>query len=664
MESKATAHVDALWMEMKSQRNDMDVMTLLKRSMASIKTTDRSDGAARKKKQVPLAAMKSCGDQPAASDGRKRDACAEPFVLQRELNRLTDERASVRKRAARALELQFLQETISNQPEDQSNAIVPIRDPSQSSVSPDEQASDNTIAFSELARPLFKRFNDPVESVREVCIRVATKFLRTEQDLLLHIPYLIPAIVRRISSQYAYDEENQSFSRDQFLQDAFKRGRIYVDVDQVARLKPGEPSEEIRLLFLHLVDALLTNAFEQRASSILHAYIFDLLLVLVASLHDDFHEVNIQACRLLTMLSHHMVSVLKHFSVALVRTMKDLLLHRLARVRMAAIEAIQALVSCPNFEKCKGSGTEAIVDLLGHRDENVIPVAAFYTTEVRLNYFAKLDQDPNVLVRSAFFAMIGDWLQHLPDRFDHESRLMPYLLSAVSDENDNIAQQALKTLAFLGQRFEEEQGEEVLEFKQYGMDGRNPSYNYTKQLPKPFDKERPSLGARLYVRGRARRFLAPILRELGNWQSKTRAHAVRLLKSVLVFSEETITVDAHSILNTLLSLWREPEIATDLCEIADLTGRFTAPDTYMKLVLARIRGESEVTSVVTPDSTAVATELLFWLMAGSLDKALLPHVHDVLDALAIKHILDFEHAALKQAVGRLTLQVAQLIQRT
>lgn len=653
-----SSDVDALWLEMKNQRRNVEVIALLKRSMASTKTSDRPQGAARKKKQPPFL-LNTNDNQPAAGDGRKRDACAEPFALQRELNRLTDERNSVRKRAARALELHFLREPNDKQQEEQSSATVATQSP----ASPDEQTVATTV-FSELARPLFKRFNDPVESVREVCIRVATKFLRTESDLLLHIPYLIPAIVRRIDSQYAYDEENQSFSRDQFLQDAFKRGRIYVDADQVPRLKPGEPSEEIRLLFLQLIDALLTNAFEQRASSILHAYIFDLLLVLVASLHDDFHDVNIHACRLLTKLSHHMVSVLKHFSVALVRTMKDLLLHRLARVRMTAIEAIQALVSCPNFEKCKGSGTEAIVDLLGHRDENVIPVAAFYTTEVRLNYFAKLDQDPNVLVRTAFFGMIGDWLQHLPDRFDHESRLMPYLLSAVSDEHDGIAQQALETLEFLGKRFEEEQGEEVLEFKQYGMDGRNPSYNYTKRLPKPFDKQRPSLGARLYVRGRARRFLGPILRELCNWHSNTRIHAVRLLKSVLVLSEETITVDAHLILNTLLSLWREPQITTDLWEIADLMGRFTAPDTYMKLILARVRGESEVTGVITPDSTAAAMELLLWLMEGSLDNVLLPHVHDVLDAISSKHIMDFEHAALKQAIGILTLRVAQLVHRT
>ncbi|GLE04788.1 hypothetical protein PINS_up013767 [Pythium insidiosum] len=255
-----------------------------------------------------------------------------------------------------------------------------------------------------------------------------------------------------------------------------------------------------------------------------------------------------------------MVSVLKHFTVAFVRTVKPLLHHRLARVRLAALDCIQWLVVCPNVDKCRGSGTDAIVDLLGHRDENVIPIAAFYTAEVRLNSFAKLDQDANPQVRRAFYAMIQHWMVHLPDRYDHESRLMPYLLSAVTDELEETSRDARATLAVLGRMYEAEQGEEILEMKQYGLDGRNPSFNYGKRLPPPFLDDRPSLGTRLFVRSRTRRFLTPVLRELGNWQSPTRAHAVRLLKTVLVYSEEHVTVDAHALIDTLLRVWEDDEL--------------------------------------------------------------------------------------------------------
>lgn len=580
---------------------------------------------------------------------------SQPFSLQREMNRLADEHGSVRKKAALALETHFL-----------SAHVDATREPcTNDSVGDSDNGAD---VFAEIAKSLFKRFNDPIEKVRDVCVRLTTRFIPHERDLLRFLPYLLSAVTARLDCQYAYDEQQQQFSRDQFLHDAFKRGRVFVDAHQVARLPPGEPSEEIRLRFLELLTALLETAFERHASSLLHAYIFDILVVLVGGVHDAFPDANVCACATLRVLSDHMVSVVKHFSVALVRAVTPLLLHRLARVRVAAIDTVRALVSCPNRDKCKGSGTEAIVDLLGHRDDNVIPIAAFYTTEVRVNYFARLNQDANVGVRAAFFAMVRDWITNLPDRYDHESRLMPYLLSAVSDNDDAIARDAVATLARLGDRYEQEHGAEVLELKQYGVDGANPSYNYTKPLPAPFAATggRPSLGTRLYVRGRARRFLVPVLRELGNWQCPTRCHAVRLLTSIVVYCEETITVDVHVLLQTLLREWRSPDLANDLQVVAELVGRFVAPVTYLPLLLARVRGESDVSvsgGVVSPESTATAIEVLQRVMDGSLDKTLLPHVSDALEAVTTKHILDFEHAGVKRAVATVVQQLARLLER-
>ncbi|ETM99364.1 hypothetical protein PPTG_18836 [Phytophthora nicotianae INRA-310] len=642
----ASRDVDALWqeLEMENEYRNVEVSRLLKKSMAVGGNTKKA-----KTSSTRRATSAHTTTHSPTRNNNKPSKDEESFSLPKMLNRLAVEQRGVRKKAAIALETQFLNDA-------------------------EQQAAQSaaTDAFVEMAKPLFKRFNDPVEKVREVCIRLTTKCIAEEEDLLRYLPYLMPAITKRINSQYGYDEENQVFSRDQFLHDAFKRGRVYVAENQVTHIKPDEPSEEIRLLLLGLVDAVLQNAFERRASSILHAYIFDVLLVLISGVRDDFHEVNIASCRILASISNHMVSVMKHFSVATVRTLMPLLLHRLARVRVAAVETIRALVTCPNVEKCKGSGTEAIVDLIGHRDENVIPVASFYTTEVRLNYFAKLDQDRNPMVRRAFFAMISDWMVNLPDRYDHESRLLPYLLSAVSDEDPEISGDALKTLEILGERYEREHGEEVIEIKQYGVDGKNPMYNYRAPLPEPFVAGRPSLGTRLFVRGRARRFLNPILRELANWQDSTRAHAVRLLKCVLVYCEETITVDVHLLVNTLLRTWGgDHDLLPELRQCADLTGRFAAPRTYLPLILSRIRGDSDVVvplaatmggGASAASQEAMALQVLHCFLQGSLDKMVLPHVPDILDAIALPSILDLESSAVKLALGQVLLHLTKLLE--
>ncbi|KAE9231204.1 hypothetical protein PF005_g3197 [Phytophthora fragariae] len=653
-----TRSVDALWQELslENEFRDVEVSRLLKKSMATSATPKKSSKSSGSRR----AARVSTTHSDPVADGRedcKTIKHKEAFSLPKVLNRLASEQRSVRKKAAIALEEHFLKDDTKEQPTPEASATV---------TAPE--------MFAEMAKPLFKRFNDPVEKVREICIRITTKCIAEEEDLLRYLPYLMPAITNRINSQYGYDEENQVFSRDQFLHDAFKRGRVYVAENQVARIKPDEPSEEIRLLLLGLVDAVLQNAFERRASSILHAYIFDILLLLISGVHDDFHEINIASCRILAAISNHMVSVMKHFSVAVVRTLMPLLLHRLARVRIAVVESIRALVTCPNVEKCKGSGTEAIIDLIGHRDENVIPVASFYTAEVRLNYFAKLDQDRNPMVRRAFFAMISDWMVNLPDRYDHESRLLPYLLSAVSDEDTAISQDALKTLEVLGERYEREHGEEVIEIKQYGVDGKNPTYNYHAQLPAPFAAGRRSLGTRLFIRGRARRFLNPILRELANWQDVTRAHAVRLLKCVLVYCEETITVDVHLLVNTLLRTWGgDHDLLPELRQCADLTGRFAAPRTYLPLLLSRIRGDSDVVvpiaamvggSASAASQTAVVLEVLHCLLQGSLDKMVLPHVPEILDTIGTSSVLDLESKPVKLALGQVLVQLTKLLERS
>ena len=44
---------------------------------------------------------------------------------------------------------------------------------------------------------------------------------------------------------------------------------------------------------------------------------------------------------------------------------------------------------------------------------------------LQTNWFALLALDPTVAVRREFLATLGDWLLNLPERLDHETRLLP-----------------------------------------------------------------------------------------------------------------------------------------------------------------------------------------------------------------------------------------------
>ncbi|OQR98880.1 hypothetical protein THRCLA_06647 [Thraustotheca clavata] len=548
---------------------------------------------------------------------------------QRDINCLSDEQLGVRKRAM---------ETIAN-------VIFMI---------PSEYLPK---VFPTFAKPLFKRFNDPVEKVRTLSLRVTTQFIQYHDNLLAILPYLMPAVVNRVGSSWTFDEKLHNFISNEELRSAHERGRIFLaEKDANVYKKPREPSEEVRLLLYKLLHTLLENLFSRNAASLLNAYIYDIICILVYGVHDPFPDAKIQSCQTLVLLGHNMVSVMKHFAIALVRTSKHLLQHRLSKVRIAAILCIRDLVQVPNVEKCKGAGTEAIADLVAHQDENIIPVAAFYTHEIKVNLFAMLDQDNNVSVRKAFYETITAWLIELPDRYDHESRLMPYLLSAVADECPDISFRAMQTIDILGARHAKEHPDDVIERTQYAVDG-NTFCNFDSTYPPPFTC-RPRLGTRLYIRGRCRRFINTLLRELSHWQGPTRVHAARLLLCLLIYCEDTITVDLHHLVNHLIANWNDQEISSTLQNIGECCGRFTQPSTYIPLLLPYLQGET------TSFRPVEALELLTFILNGAstlANRQVLCQLPELTATLTMPFLLDSNNPKLQNSLKNLGEKLVEIL---
>lgn len=65
-------------------------------------------------------------------------------------------------------------------------------------------------------------------------------------------------------------------------------------------------------------------------------------------------------------------------------------------------------------------------------------------------------------------------------------------MDLLTDESHLASSSALSVLKRCGQQYEEEHPDEVIEKRQYGVDG-NDSINLEKPLPKPFT-ERPRIG--------------------------------------------------------------------------------------------------------------------------------------------------------------------------
>ena len=494
----------------------------------------------------------------------------------------------------------------------------------------------------ELLKPLQLRVGDTSEPCRELALAMLARFVPYTAELKAYLDAVLPVVMERLPLSWSFDMQHNAFVQDGEAHQAFLRGRV-VPQDDPARSKVVDTSEECRALVCSVLFALLRRCAAVGARHMLDGHAHDMVLATAVHVWDPFPDLKVQACSMLQHMCTIMPHVMKVFAIGFAKHLGPCLTHRYARVRLAALAALQDVVAVPKPEKRKGAGTEAIAELVGYREENVVPIRAFYGQEVRHNYFAALAADGNPAVRARFIKMLGEWLWSLPDRWDHESRLLPYLLSALGDGASEISIASFAWLENFGARYEVEKADDLIDEKQHAIDG-DVRVDYDQPLPLPFSAGRPRRGLRLVVRNNCRRFFKPILAELGDWKGSTRRSAAGLLVTVLIFLEEMITQDAAELLRVLAKTVDDGELGDLARTAARLTGRFVPPSAYVPLVLPLLQDGStapQVRAAGASDTQVIGSLLRVFalLVSESRPSQVLPHVGAILSAISCERVL-------------------------
>lgn len=332
---------------------------------------------------------------------------------------------------------------------------------------------DYSELFHDVCRPVFKRFADPVEKCRDLSQRLTKAFFERAVDIVPVLAYYFPALMQRIPPNLGYDEEMKVFVLDPEAHNAYKRGKAVERQDKAGAVSGQstvvvEPSEEIRFLACDALLALLQRVHVLGAYPILHPYFEEIIIYLQLQLRDPYPELKGAACHAFETLAciPDYELGLKYYAVAICRAILPVLRHRHAKVRAAAVAALHYVMIVPDRAKRKGSGTDAIQDLVGFREENILPIAAFYKDDVQVNYLAELVGDKSPQVREKLVEFLNSLLTVIDDRYDHQTRLLPYLLDLMTDELDSIADNAYRCLQVCGKQYEEEHTDEILEKRQ------------------------------------------------------------------------------------------------------------------------------------------------------------------------------------------------------
>lgn len=512
---------------------------------------------------------------------------------------------------------------------------------------------EGQLILDTLGRDLFSCLNENSEKVRIGATQSISELCLLGLDLSMTLAYLLPTIFSKF--QFAkHDPEMNIFVHDCEYHSFYKRGGAGHRQDKLqVRFQSLESCEEVRLGICAILSSVFKSCFRLQAIQLLEPYFVDIILTLHACISaDNCIDIKIASGSLLCDILRIQIweEGLKHFATALARSAMSLLRHKQSKVRLLAIELFEASVSVPNRQKMKGAGSEAIRDLVGSRDENVLPIAAFYKAEYNLqvNILAELSNDGNIRVRRRCCIMLSNFLRNLPDRYDHQQRLIPYILSFHQDTDYEVREIAFRCITSCGNEYESTHVDEIIERVQYGVDGDTRS-NHTDPLPYPF-MTRPKLGARLFVRNNSKTFLEALLNELRNWIPATRVQSLKLLCILIVYFEEHLTMEIQkiitAIIKALLKIQADEDkknlvqFEVDLKNILILIGRFVDPSVYSKVVLNRIVASLSFDEFMSCNTFKAYMIALRSMVLGSLPRRVLPCLPSIVTCLTDEGVLE------------------------
>ncbi|KAG2440366.1 hypothetical protein HXX76_004471 [Chlamydomonas incerta] len=500
-----------------------------------------------------------------------------------------------------------------------------------------------------LGKALLRRFDDPADTAREAAVGALTALLRAAPGAVLSLlPYAFPVVSERVMRR---EEGSKNLT---------------------------EPCEEVRLALAALLRALVSLAGKSFGGYAGEA------VALVGSLCEDpFHGVQEEACAVVVALNEALGLRLQPVAKQLVAALLPLTTAKRHRVRLAALGALR-----PTMHQ---GAHEMILEMVAWRDPNVVPVRAFYGDDLKVNFCGKLAADPHPAVRREFLALLGDWMLSLRERLDHESRLLPYVLSALNDEAPEIQADAVALLDRLGAQYEADHEKDLKETLPYlpeeahgvgwqaagaaayvygelaaGQEGTVFGGRAVLVLPGPL-RTRPRLGARRLAQSNLGRIVGALAEELTSWLHDSRARSAALLRTQLVLVEEAAEQHLHLVLPAICRAISDPEVRLAVRDCAAIIGAFTDFEVALQLLGPRIADDAASGAAAAGaggggggdlGTRAAALEALACVVRGAGPRrAVDGHLGAVLALLAQESLLCSEDSRVRRSLQEVVEQL-------
>ncbi|CAG9584590.1 unnamed protein product [Danaus chrysippus] len=373
---------------------------------------------------------------------------------------------------------------------------------------------DLTCVFPEIYAYILKSFSDTSEACRECAIAIISNFINRLPLNDYYLTYILPVIVRRIGCAETIED-----------------------------------CEEIRLSLTELVHNIL---LKYRGTHLLSSFINDFTSILTKISTDPFPKVKLQACECIILLTKVLQRDFHFQSESYVKPLLSNFSHQHFRVRVAAIQAIGAVVMAGNV-KC---------------------------FELSITPMAEKLFDENTQVRLQVTLEVGNWMLSYRDRYSFWHRMIPLLLTSLSDVMADVRETATKLWNDIGIQYMEENEEDLKK-----------KTDFLKDVPTHYpDVKRPNLGCRMLVQSNIGKIVPAIGKEMDGWQADARLRCAQLLCWLLLCAEEGSTQHANTIVRTLHRGASDDDqrVVTEIKRASELFGYFITPETWWPLLEAEV----------------------------------------------------------------------------
>ncbi|KAE9037934.1 hypothetical protein PR003_g6197 [Phytophthora rubi] len=305
---------------------------------------------------------------------------------------------------------------------------------------------------------------------------------------------------------------------------------------RLGKLPYPEPTEEIRLLILQLLHAFLKQlAAVKEAPMSLRDVISELANALGKTAVDPFPDAKKMSADCVILISKHWKSDVGMQIGTIVRPMLVNLGHQHSRVRVCALQALEAAVPC---------GSEALPELM---------------KEVLLPTMGKVVFDHAPSVRKQLVITLAAWLAQIQQIQQFEASIFPIFLAGIVDDAPEVQALSLTKLNELSTLWEGRDDDGGV--KSGDVELMEVDLDSAKSAPPLFFGTRPPLGARKLATSIHAQVLPPLLEKTSDWTVQVRERYTQVLSAYLILLEQNMNPFLDKVFAALGKTCRDDEEA-------------------------------------------------------------------------------------------------------